>query len=213
MHRVNILVGWFHLWSLQSPVWSAFVVLPKKPSLSDCGLSWVIGIRYPQRLLPGEPRRPIQSKCFETRMLHTWNWESPGLITKSLFPCRLIRPSRCEPGGTVLSPVAFWVCGTVQLARVQPLPKALHMRSFESPNRWLFGKHLFGLEISRSSVNLPGPNPHLMECFVNIRQQYFCYFTSNDQKCQWFPLSFLWIMEKLTASLGCSWGRYLLTIL
>lgn len=92
-------------------------------------------------------------------------------------------------------------------------PKALHMRSFESPNCWLFGKHLFGLEISRSSVNLPGPNPRLMECFINIRQQYFCYFTSNDQKCQWFPLSFLWIMEKLTASLGCSWGRYLLTIL
>lgn len=75
-------------------------------------------------------------------------------------------------------------------------PKVLHTQSFESHNRWLFGKHLFGLEISGSSVNLPVPNPHWMESFTNIRQQYFCYFTSNYQKCQWFPLNFLWVMEK-----------------
>lgn len=127
-------------------------------------------------------------------MLQTWSWESPyhkiiiPLLTNRAIPMRIRRDR-------------FRLCGLLGLwnhsaRQWVASPKALHTRRFESHNRWPFGKHLFGLEISRSSVSLPGPNPYLMESFTNIRQQY-CYFTSNYQKCQWFPLSFLWIMEKL----------------
>lgn len=48
---------------------------------------------------------------------------------------------------------------------------SFHRKSLQ-PRGLLFGKHLFGLEISISPVNLPDPSPPLTEWCFNLRHIY-----------------------------------------
>lgn len=149
MNPMNSFMGHFQFGPFQFPVWSALWFF------QGCFSSWVtvltnwdsLSLRTDFCLMNLErPFSPgvLASGCYKLR-----TGDSPGLITTSCFCYQLIRPSRCESGETIENCVASWVCG------------AIHWKSFECQGR-LFGKHLFGLEISRSSVNLPGLSLHLM---------------------------------------------------